>query len=153
MGYTSFRFARHIGAQCSRQVSRPIHSSISGNQINRCVTRATYSSLSRPSSEGKSVIITGSSRGIGKAIALRLAADGYNVCISDLGANRAGCDEVAKEIRNMGRKACVAVADVRNREEVKGMIETSVRELGPLNTLSVGPFCYVLKPVIGFDRC
>ncbi|KAI1369833.1 hypothetical protein F5Y08DRAFT_2968 [Xylaria arbuscula] len=133
MGYISLRFARQIGTQCGQRIgSRPFYN---GNHVKQCATRATYSSLARQSSEGKNVIITGSSRGIGRAIALRLAADGYNVCVNDLGANRAGCDEVAKEIRSMGRKACVAVADVRNRDEVKSMIESSVRELGPLNTM------------------
>lgn len=81
------------------------------------------------------MIITGSSRGIGKAIALRLASDGYNVCVNDVDANRAGCDEVVKQIRDMGRKACTAVADVTKTHEVKDMIQTSVRELGPLNTM------------------
>lgn len=81
------------------------------------------------------MIITGSSRGIGKAIALRLAADGYNVCITDVSANQAACSEVAEEIRSMGRKACTVAADVTKRDEVREMIQTSVRELGPLNTM------------------
>ncbi|KAI1504826.1 hypothetical protein F5X99DRAFT_371100 [Biscogniauxia marginata] len=96
---------------------------------------AEYSSLARESSEGKNAIVTGSSRGIGKAIALRLAVDGYNVCINDISANRAGCDDVVREIRSMGRKACTAIADVTKRGEVKDMIQASVRELGPLNTM------------------
>lgn len=83
----------------------------------------------------KTAIVTGSSRGIGKAIALRLARDGYDVCINDIEANRAGCEEVAKEIRGMGRKACVATADVSKITEVQAMIETSVKELGELNTM------------------
>ncbi|KAI1429813.1 hypothetical protein F5Y12DRAFT_709815 [Xylaria sp. FL1777] len=130
MNYTNLRYVRQVGLRCNRWAA-----TASLNHANRRVIGAGYSSLSRQSNEGKSVIITGSSRGIGKAIALRLAADGYNVCVSDLGANRAGCDAVAKEIRSMGRKACVALADVTNREEVKDMIQTSVRELGPLNTM------------------
>ncbi|KAI0002337.1 NAD(P)-binding protein [Xylariaceae sp. FL0662B] len=96
--------------------------------------KAAYSSLSRAPSDGKSVIVTGSSRGIGKAIALRLAADGYNVCVNDIDANRAGCDELVREIKGMGRKSCAAIADVTKRDEVKQMVQTSVKELGPLNT-------------------
>ncbi|KAI0116049.1 NAD(P)-binding protein [Hypoxylon sp. NC0597] len=83
----------------------------------------------------RTVIITGSSRGIGKAIALRLAADGYNVCINDVRANQAGCKEVVKEIQGMGRKAFAAIADVTKRDEVEQMIQASVEALGPLNTM------------------
>ncbi|KAI3320193.1 hypothetical protein HD806DRAFT_506746 [Xylariaceae sp. AK1471] len=132
----SSRFVRQVGLRHSLwAMPRPLCSNISTGPINRQTIGATYSSLSRESGEGKSVIITGSSRGIGKAIALRLAADGYNICVNDISANRAGCDEVAKEIRSMGRKACTAVADVTKRDEVKDMIQTSIRELGPLNTM------------------
>ncbi|KAI0443492.1 hypothetical protein F4803DRAFT_514958 [Xylaria telfairii] len=136
MNCSALRFVRHVGMRRSYGVKPlPICNTTTVSRFNRQAIGATYSSLARESSEGKSVIITGSSRGIGKAIALRLAADGYNVCVNDLGANKAGCDEVVKEIRSMGRKACTAIADVTKRDEVKEMVQTSVRELGPLNTM------------------
>ena len=83
----------------------------------------------------RTAIVTGSSRGIGKSIALRLAKDGYDVCINDVEANKAGCEEVAKEIQGMGRKSCVAIADVSKLSEVEQMVQTSVKELGDLNTM------------------
>nr|POE94591.1 diacetyl reductase [(s)-acetoin forming] [Quercus suber] len=88
-----------------------------------------------PHNMTKTAIVTGSSRGIGRAIALRLAQDGYDVCINDIAANSSGCDAVADEVRALGRKSCVGIADVSNMKEVEEMIQTSVRYLGPLNTM------------------
>ncbi|RYP84895.1 hypothetical protein DL769_001089 [Monosporascus sp. CRB-8-3] len=96
---------------------------------------ACYSSTARTSVEGRNAIVTGSSRGIGKAIAIRLASDGYNVCINDIPANQKGCEEVVSEIQALGRQACVAVADVSKRDEVRQMIQTSVDVLGPLDAM------------------
>ncbi|KAI1387599.1 NAD(P)-binding protein [Hypoxylon trugodes] len=89
-----------------------------------------------------------SSRGLGKAIALRLAADGYDVCVNDVSAHRAGCDELVKEIQNMGRNSCTAIADVTKRDEVKQMIQTSVDALGPLNTMIANAGIAQVKPVL-----
>ncbi|KAI1326563.1 hypothetical protein F5Y16DRAFT_421710 [Xylariaceae sp. FL0255] len=101
-----------------------------------CNVRWAHSSPRTSRNEGgDNIIITGSSRGIGKAIALRLAADGHSICVNDIEANRAGCDELVNEIKRMGRKACTAVADVADRSQVKDMIQTSTRELGPLRTM------------------
>jgi NAD(P)-dependent dehydrogenase (short-subunit alcohol dehydrogenase family) len=71
----------------------------------------------------------------GKAIAIRLANDGYDVCINDIPANKSGCDQVVKEIQNLGRKSFAYTADVSNLKEVQGLVQASVEELGPLNTM------------------
>lgn len=84
---------------------------------------------------GRTAIVTGSSRGIGRAIALRLANDGYDVCINDVEANRPGAEEIAEEIRKLGRKSIVAIADVSKYAEVEAMVQRSVKELGELNTM------------------
>ncbi|KAF7557790.1 hypothetical protein G7Z17_g420 [Cylindrodendrum hubeiense] len=83
----------------------------------------------------RTAIVTGSARGIGKSIALRLAQDGYDVCINDIESNKPGIDEVVSEIEKLGRKAYGHVADVSSRSEVEGLVEASVRELGPLTTM------------------
>lgn len=89
------------------------------------------------STSSKTVIVTGSSRGIGRAIAIRFAQDGYDVCVNDIPANQSGCEEVAKEIEKLGRKSCVAIADVTKMKEVEAMVQKSVKELGELNTMWV----------------
>ncbi|EMD86013.1 hypothetical protein COCHEDRAFT_1160947 [Bipolaris maydis C5] len=87
-------------------------------------------------SNGKrTAIVTGSARGIGKAIALRLANDGYDVCINDIAANKPEAEQVAKEIRDIGRKSMTYTADVSNLSEVQSLVQASVSELGPLSTM------------------
>ena len=68
-------------------------------------------------------IVTGSGRGIGAAIALRLAEAGATVVINDVG-NMAPAEEVAGEIRKMGRESLVVSADISQSEEVARLVET-----------------------------
>jgi len=83
----------------------------------------------------RTAIVTGSARGIGKAVAIRLAEDGFDVCINDISANKAGIDETVKEIQNMGRASYGHIADVSKLAEVQGLIEASVKNLGNLNVM------------------
>ena len=71
----------------------------------------------------------------GKSIALRLANDGYDVCINDISANKQGAEEVAHEITQLGRKSTVAIGDVSVMSEVESVVQQSVNELGPLSTM------------------
>ncbi|KAI2628656.1 hypothetical protein GGR54DRAFT_355510 [Hypoxylon sp. NC1633] len=141
------RVSGSMRRECLRLVRPRISTPSSTGSWGISSTRAPYSSLSRESNEGRSVIVTGSSRGIGKAIALRLAADGYNVCVNDIQANQAGCDEVVQKIKDMGRNACAAIADVTKRDEVKQMVQTSVDKLGPLSTMIANAGIAQVKPL------
>lgn len=75
----------------------------------------------------------------GKAIALRLAWDGYDICVNDIEGNKRGAEEVANEIAHLGRKSTVALGDVSVMSDVEAMVQKSVKELGPLNTMQVLP--------------
>jgi len=68
-----------------------------------------------------------------------LAHDGYDVCINDISANSKIAEAVAGEIEGMGRRSCVAIGDVSKYTEVEQVIQTSVKELGDLNTMYVQP--------------
>lgn len=93
-------------------------------------------------------IVTGSAQGIGRAIALRLAHDGYDVAINDISANQPLAEAVAQEIRDMGHKSTVAIADVSRLSEVTHMIEHVVQELGPLTTMVANAGIAQVKPLL-----
>ncbi|KAJ5708841.1 hypothetical protein N7493_010175 [Penicillium malachiteum] len=81
---------------------------------------------------GKVAIITGGSRGIGAAIAIKLAELGANVAINYV-SSATGAEEVAKQVRAHGVQAITIQADVSQEKEVSDMFETLMREFGRLD--------------------
>jgi len=84
--------------------------------------------------EGKIALITGGSRGIGAAIAKRLAADGANVAITYTKGSDAAAS-VVKQIERAGGKAIAIQADAANVEAVNGAVEKTVATFGRLDVL------------------
>jgi len=83
--------------------------------------------------KGKVAFVTGAGQGVGREIALTLAAEGVKVAVNDLFEDRA--EKVAGEIREAGGEAMAAAADVTNREMVSDVIGKVADELGPVNIL------------------
>jgi 3-oxoacyl-[acyl-carrier protein] reductase len=82
---------------------------------------------------GKVALVTGSSRGIGRGVALALADEGCNVVLT--GRDAGALDEVAASARAKGVKAAVAVLDLREPCAPATLIETARREFGRLDIL------------------
>ncbi len=80
---------------------------------------------------GKVAIVTGSARGIGRAIALALAGRGADVVISDVNLEEAR--STAREIEAFGRRSLAVRCDVVRRNEVEALVEQTVHELGHLD--------------------
>lgn len=83
--------------------------------------------------EGKVALVTGASRGIGRAIALGFAQAGADVAVA--ARNEEDLKTLAKEIEELGRRSHVAVTDVMKREDIEAMVSSTVDALGGLNIL------------------
>jgi acetoin reductase-like protein len=82
-------------------------------------------------------LITGAGQGIGRSISLRLAADGFDIGLSDIPTNKSNLEEVAQEITKTyaGRRACVLLANVTVEDDVCKMVDGVVNELGGLDVM------------------
>ena len=78
-------------------------------------------------------IITGAGSGIGRAIALRLASDGWDIGVLD--RDEAGAAATAAQVRQLGRQAALATADVGQRGEVQDAVGQLRAALGPVGVL------------------
>ncbi len=83
---------------------------------------------------GKTAVVTGGSRGIGRAIALRLASQGADVCISYRG-NTAAADATVAEMTAKGRRALAVQADVSEMDAAKGLIDAALAHLERIDIL------------------
>jgi NAD(P)-dependent dehydrogenase (short-subunit alcohol dehydrogenase family) len=82
----------------------------------------------------KIALVTGAAKGIGKGIALQLAAEGCDLAINDY-ADRSGAEATASEIRALGRKALVVMANVGDAREVDGMFQAVLQQFPRLDIL------------------
>jgi NAD(P)-dependent dehydrogenase (short-subunit alcohol dehydrogenase family) len=83
--------------------------------------------------DGKTAIITGSGRGLGRNMALALAAAGANLVLLDVATD--GIEEAAAIVRSMGRKAMASVVDVGDSAQVEAMVANVVKEFGTIDVL------------------
>lgn len=81
----------------------------------------------------KVALVTGGAHGIGRAIALRFAAEGAKVAVS--GLDKDALEETSASILGLGGKAIAIEADVRHRSDADGMVEETIREWGRIDIL------------------
>jgi citronellol/citronellal dehydrogenase len=106
-----------------------------------------------PDLGGRVALVTGASRGIGKALAVRLAREGADVAIvakSEQSTQRlpGSVHETADEIRALGRRALAIPTDVRDDAAIRGMIDRTIEEFGRLDILVNNAGAIWLQPIL-----
>lgn len=102
-------------------------------------------------------LVTGAGRGIGRAIALRLAKDGYNIALNDIQRDE-DFESVKTEIEKMGRDVIECIADVSKEESVKEMVDFAADKLGRLDVMVANAGIFFAKPFLectleDWDKC
>jgi len=99
---------------------------------------------------GKHVVVTGAGTGIGRAIARRLARDGWAVGVNDIEPDRAAA--VARELSAMGTRSAAVVADVGDAQAVARMVAQTLEVLGAIDLLVNNAGIFVPKPFTDYTE-
>lgn len=94
----------------------------------------------------KTALVTGASRGIGRAIALRLAKDGFNVTVGYAG-NRTKAEEVVNEIASGGGKALAIQADIAQENQVRALFAQTAEAFGGIDVVVNSAGIMELSPI------
>jgi meso-butanediol dehydrogenase/(S,S)-butanediol dehydrogenase/diacetyl reductase len=80
-------------------------------------------------------LITGAGQGIGRGIALQLAADGFDIAVNDIVRAEANASAVVAEVEALGRRATLSLGDVTREDDVAALVSHTVAELGRLDVV------------------
>jgi len=94
----------------------------------------------------KTAIVTGASRGIGRAVAKRLAQDGFGVVVNYL-SNASEADQVVSEIQRIGGNAIAVKADVANQADVERLFEETMKKFGSVDVVVHNSGIMPLSPI------
>ena len=102
-------------------------------------------------SENKVAMVTGSSRGLGKALAIELAKKGYDVVVN-YSRSKSAAEETVKEIEALGRKAIMIKANVGDVKKLRTMFEQVKEEFGRLDVFVSNAASGVLRPIMELEE-
>ena len=94
----------------------------------------------------KIAIVTGASRGIGRAVAKRLAQDGFGVVVNYL-SNASEAEQVVSEIQRIGGNAIAVQADVANQADVERLFEETMKKFGSVDVVVHNSGIMPLSPI------
>ncbi|SJL18426.1 uncharacterized protein ARMOST_22015 [Armillaria ostoyae] len=93
-------------------------------------------------------LVTSSTQGVGRAIALRLADDGFDVAVNDLPSRASILEVLVCEIALKGRRSCVVLGDASSEADVQEMISSTVEELGSLDVMVANAGVCIMKSIL-----
>lgn len=94
----------------------------------------------------KVALVTGAGGGIGRAVALRLARDGFHVAVNDV--NKDAIKIVSQEIDTLGQKSVAIQADISNRDQVFAMVDQVVKDFGGIDVMVANAGIVQVKPIL-----
>src|SRR5215471_12690062 len=109
-----------------------------------------FGAAKRRTKMAKTAIVTGASRGIGRSIAKRLAADGFAVVVNYAG-NAAAAEEAVAEIRAADGDAIAIKADIANPDEVKQLFAKTIEAFGHIDVVVNNAGIMQLNPIVKGD--
>src|ERR1700675_1590138 len=112
----------------------------------RCPTERAAGGIIRRNIMKKIAIVTGASRGIGRAVAQRLAQDGFAVVVNYL-SNASEAEEVLAEIKVIGGEAIAVKADVANQTDVERLFEETMKKFGSVDVVVHNSGIMPLSPI------
>jgi 3-oxoacyl-[acyl-carrier protein] reductase len=99
---------------------------------------------------GKTAIVTGASRGIGRSIVMRLAADGFSVVVN-YASNSKEAEDVVKEIKSAGGAALAIAADISQPSQVAELFAKAEQAFGPIHVVVNSAGMMSLSPIAKID--
>ncbi|AUV80793.1 3-ketoacyl-ACP reductase [Salinigranum rubrum] len=101
-----------------------------------------------PGLDGKTALVTGSSKNMGRSIAIALAESGANVGITAR-SDRAGCEETAEAVEALGGETVITLGDLGKPEDIESMVADVRDELGPIDVLINNA---AIRPSVPFEE-
>lgn len=114
-----------------------------GNEEEKATMASTSFSL-----QDKVAVVTGSSRGIGRAVAIGLAEFGADLIVTATPGRLETAQEVAREIESLGRQATACPLDVRDRSSIDCLVETTLNTYGRVDILVNNAGINIPKPTV-----
>jgi NAD(P)-dependent dehydrogenase (short-subunit alcohol dehydrogenase family) len=91
--------------------------------------------MTQVNTEPRAAVVTGASRGIGRALAIGLARSGFDVVVSDIQRQRDELDEVGQAVSNLGRRSAALISDVSRKADAQELAAGAVAAMGRVDAI------------------